>query len=72
MKTFKEKDYGNWFGYKDEPPCDWSRKQGATHTLLVLDGSRPAKILKTVAYIGVDEDENGKIVWDKWQIRRPK
>ena len=47
---------------------DWAKSQGATHTLITIDGDRPARLLKTVAYIGVDEDEFGNCVWEKWQL----
>lgn len=32
-------------------------------------GTRPAKLLKTVMYVGIDETEDGNIKWDKWDIR---
>jgi hypothetical protein len=53
------------------PPSEWAQVQGATHTLCTIDGERPARLLKTVAYVGVDEDEYGNCVWEKWQIRTP-
>jgi hypothetical protein len=31
---------------------------------------RYAKVLKTVAYIAVDEDEYGKPVTEKWDIKK--
>lgn len=47
--------------------------EGATHTLVVDDvvgfPFRAAKVLKTVVYVAVDEDENG-IVWEKWPIKK--
>jgi hypothetical protein len=55
----------------DGAPCDWSRVRGATHT---LDcgigpgrGTRPAKLLKSVIYVGIDEADD-MIVWEKWSI----
>jgi hypothetical protein len=60
-------------------PCEWSAEQGATHTLYCGEtegrfgtpgrGTRPAILKKTVLYVGVDEDENGKVVWEKWNVR---
>lgn len=57
-------------------PCEWSEAHGATHSLnceveqrMGFAGTRPAKLLKTVLYVGLDEDENG-IVWTKWHIRQ--
>tara|TARA_R100000951_G_scaffold102070_1_gene93997 strand:- start:606 stop:899 length:294 start_codon:yes stop_codon:yes gene_type:complete len=42
------------------------------HKLWTLDGFRYARILKTVAYIVVDEDEYGNPVVQKWNIKRHK
>ncbi len=51
-------------------PCDWSKAQGAVYSLLLeKGGTRPAKLAKTRAYVGVDEDDNGNIVWEIWPIK---
>lgn len=42
------------------------------HKLWTLDGFRYARVLKTVAYICVDEDEYGKPVTQKWDITNHK
>lgn len=60
-------------------PNIWGAMRGATHTLVLenavlrssdgkkLDsGMRSAKLMKTVAYIGVDVDEHGNAVWERW------
>ena len=58
---------------------EWGEKMEATHVVRVSDtkvGSLPgrmspfrfARVLKTVAYILSDEDENGNAVWQKWSI----
>jgi hypothetical protein len=31
-------------------------------------GTRPAKLLKTILYVGVDEADD-QIVWEKWEIK---
>ena len=59
-------------------PCDWSAERGATHTLYCGEiegpygtpgrGTRPAKLLKSVLYVGTDEQDD-QIVWEKWSIR---
>ena len=51
-------------------PDTWSEYQGATHTLHTNDGYRPAQVFKTFALIGVEENERGKILWERWQIRK--
>ena len=40
------------------------------HKLWTLDGYRYARVLKTVAYIVVDEDEYGIPVVEKWNIKQ--
>ena len=42
------------------------------HKRWALDGFRHARILKTVAYIIVDEDEYGLPVEEKWYIKQHK
>lgn len=72
---FKEKDGGKTFWYYEGAHDEWALKNGATHTLQL--GHKPvgqsmfraAKILKTVAYVAVDEDELGNAVWEKWNYR---
>lgn len=57
----------------------WGKQRDATHVVLTapsrlddpnMSAYRFAKVLKTVAYIGVDELDGGGIKWEKWQIRR--
>lgn len=59
----------------DAAPCVWSRDRGATHSLLItrdpdINGyTRPARLLKTCVYVGIDEVDND-IVWERWAIKR--
>jgi hypothetical protein len=61
--------------FYDAAPCVWSRDRGATHSLILtrdpdLNGpTRPARLLKTCAYVGIDEVDND-IVWDRWLLVR--
>jgi hypothetical protein len=68
----REKQYGKTHEVYDGPPCDWSKERGATHTLYCGEGlgrgTRPARLLKSVLYVGVDEADD-QIVWEKWQIK---
>ena len=60
-----------------EGGCPWMTEEfigenEITHTIEInrkMGEYRAARILKTVAYVLVDEDENG-LVWEKWSIKR--
>lgn len=76
--SFKEKSFGVTFEVWEGAPCAWSEALGATHTLYCGEGhgrgTRPARLLKTVCYVGLDEAlaEDGEkyiIVWEKWDIK---
>lgn len=54
-----------------DPKWDQFAKQ-FPHKLWTLDGFRYARVLKTVAYICVDEDEYGQPVEEKWDIANHK
>jgi hypothetical protein len=67
---FNQGETGAHFEYTLGAPCEWTAKHGATHAIYMSDGStRGARILKTVAHVIVDEDENGA-VWERWPIKR--
>jgi len=49
---------------------DWGIKNGFLHEIAMCDGSiRFANVKKTVAYVCTDEDDEGKPVVEKWQIK---
>ena len=74
-----EKRHGKTHEVFQGAPCEWSALYGATHTLYCGEleglyrrphtGTRPAKLLKTVLYVGIDEADGGGIVWEKWGIK---
>lgn len=68
----REKEFKKYHTFFDGPPNDWAADRGATHTLYCGDGpgqgTRPAKLSKTVAYVANDEDDEGKLVWSKWNL----
>ena len=69
---FVEKDFGKTHEYSligEESGAMWLRCR-YPHKLWTLDGFRHARILKTVAYIVVDEDEYGLPVEEKWYIKQ--
>jgi hypothetical protein len=56
----------------------WAEARGATHTLYCGEGQgrgiRPAKLAKTVLWVGVDETPtadgtDSRIVWEKWDVK---
>ena len=67
---FIERDYGHWFDYRltADP---WALSHGLQHEIAVgqLGEIRFGNVLKTVAHVAVDEDENGHPVIEKWQIK---
>jgi hypothetical protein len=72
VSIFREKECNRDHEVYNCPPDKWAADNGATHTLYIgkrdlhCCGTRPAKLLKTVLYVGVDEDNNGGIKWEKW------
>lgn len=68
--AFKELEFGHLFFCK--PTTDeWAVSFGLTHEYTSENGHRRfLKLLKTVAYVAVDEDAMGCPVLDKWAIRQ--
>lgn len=70
--SFTEKGDGNHFEFK-LVECGIWKAWGCTHEVAVggVIGYRyrGAKVLKTVAYIAVDEGANGEPIWEKWNIK---
>ena len=68
---FTEQDYGKVFTYRAAKEHEYN-PYGLPYLVDVLDGTRFAFVKKTVAYICVDQDENGDPVFEKWQIKNHK
>jgi hypothetical protein len=58
-----------WFTFKSSRH-DWGIHHGLPHEVDVLDGTRPARVLKTVAHVAVDEAPDGSPVIERWFITR--
>lgn len=59
------------FEFSDRPEGDRDGAfPGYPHRIFTLDGDRAALILKTVAYVVIDEREDGSPIHEKWEIRR--
>lgn len=72
---FVEKDHGNYFEYsRNDDDFDWIDSEEFPHKIWVGGlsndaGYRYGRVLKTRAYIVVDEDEYGKPVVEKWHFK---
>ena len=72
---FVEKDSGNSFEYShNDDEFDWLDNEEYPHKIwvggIVNDaGYRYGRVLKTRAYIVVDEDEYGRPVVEKWYFK---
>jgi len=68
---FREKEFGHFFHFTDavNSPFD-----GFNHVIFVGDDNhrRFAKVLKTVAYVVTDIDDDGEPVVQKWEIKDHK
>lgn len=77
--SFYEKSVGNFFEYSTNPAKDsWVDANEFPHRVYVSNnpvqdsGWRYARVLKTVAYIVVDEDDQGRPVVEKWNLKGGK
>ena len=69
--NFTEPTYGKCFEYDSlSDSLEHPHRVWVTTPWTGIDsGWRYAKVLKTVAHIVIDEDENGLVI-EKWQIKR--
>lgn len=72
LGTFTEADHGHGFEYAVRPansfaPADFAAD--CPHIVYMNDSYRFAKVLKTVAFVCVDETEDGQPVYEKWQLK---
>lgn len=78
LGQFREADHGHMFEYAERrwfsdhvaPEMPHVVYVGTSGSNSVGVVTRLAKVLKTVAYIVVDEDENGNPVIEKWSIKQ--
>ena len=72
---FKIPEFGTYFEYRLSNGTaprqgDWGIKNGFLHEIAVCDGSiRFANVKKTVAYVAVNENDEGNPVVEKWKIK---
>ena len=79
LGCFNEKDTGNYFEFsKNTDAFDWEGAQ-YPHKVWVTtprpgmdSGYRYARVMKTVAHIVCDEDDDGGAVIEKWNIKQQR
>lgn len=75
MGSFTEKEFGKHFEFRlsdGTAPLQgtYGLDHGFQHEIAIHDGSiRFANVKKTVAYVVIDEDDQGNPVVAKWQIK---
>lgn len=69
--SFYHKETDVFFEYSTNTE-DMTTSWEFPHKIWVLNGTafRYARVLKTVAYIAVDEDDTGRPVVEKWNIKQ--
>ena len=84
MGNFTHAETGAFFEYgdvhNDGQFSEHDASIGASHVVYVGPWSRPwenvdrgtraAIVKKTVAFVAIDEDENGAPVWERWPIKK--
>jgi hypothetical protein len=69
LGSFAHKESGVYFEYAERRHPDDSFAPDMPHIVSVAnDGVRLAKVLKSVAYVVVDENEHGPVI-EKWPLR---
>ena len=66
---FNEVDVDNMFEFSENTD-DMTGAWDFPHKIWVGDGYRYGKVLKTRAYIAVDEDAMGQPIVEKWDIKQ--
>ena len=77
LGSFVEKERGRIFEYAIRPDEGIDFAPDCPHIVYVTNptagadhGFRYAKVIKTVAWIVVDEDEGGDPIYEKWEIKQ--
>ena len=71
LGEFQHADTGVWFTFEGRIHDKWTVSHGFIHEIHMSNGTtRSAKVMKTVVYICVDEDEYGQPVVEKWNIKK--
>lgn len=69
LGSFREADQRNLFEYAIRPDEGIDFAPDCPHIVYVQDGVRYARVLKTVAWIAVGENDDGSPIYEKWTLR---
>lgn len=68
---FTEVDQGHCFTYQPtDPEWQWALQHNLPHQIHVGTGVTCGLVLKTVAYVCIDEAADGTPVLEKWSIKK--
>lgn len=70
LGSFKEAEVGNFFEYAVRPNDGVDFAEDCPHIIYTGGQTRYAKVLKTVAWVAVDEAEDGSPIFERWDIRQ--
>lgn len=59
-----------WFSFEPNTDDAWGLQHDLIHKVDVLDGYRCAIVRNTVAYVAVDQDDNGNPILERWTITK--
>ena len=66
---FREREHGRWFTYRASTH-EWGLQYGLPHEIDVLDGTRAARVLGSVAYVATDENADGSPKLKRWELAK--
>ncbi len=66
---FREREHGRWFTYRASAHA-WGLQHGLPHEIDVLDGTRAARVLGSVAYVATDENADGTPKLERWELAK--
>lgn len=69
LGSFRASETDAFFEYGERRWAEDSFAPTAMHVIFTIDGTRLARVLHTVVWVVVDEDDNGP-VWQKWPIKQ--
>jgi len=74
LGRFDEREHGKVFEYAIRPDTGNDFAPDCPHIVFVggLGETRFARVLKTVAWVAVDETDTGEAIYERWNIKQHK